>query len=258
MPEIHHGREPDGQTSESLPAQAERTGVIVVAAGESRRMNGVDKVFTPLLDLPLVCHAVEPFESSPIVDEVVIVLSVDKVPLGQELARQRGWRKATPERVCEGGPRRQDSVRMGLLQLTPCSWVAVHDGARPCASPDLLERGIEAARETGAAVAAVPAKDTIKAVSPLGVVESTLPRETLWLVQTPQVFRYGLLMEAHESCSGTFTDDASMVESLGNRVKVFMGSYTNLKVTTPEDLQLAEVLLRTHRGPVLAKDEDHR
>ena len=228
-------------------------GVIIVAAGTSRRMAGVDKIFAPLLGLPLIAHVVETVQSCTLVRELVLVLSPDRVGLGQTLAKERGWRKVTS--VCQGGNRRQDSVRLGLERLTPCPWVAVHDGARPCIGPELLEQGVEAAQETGAAVAAVPARDTIKVVSSLGLVESTPPRDTLWMVQTPQVFKYDLLLQAHRTCQETVTDDAAMVEDLGHRVKVFMGSYSNLKVTTPEDMAIAELFLRTRENPSPIKGE---
>ena len=206
-------------------------------------MAGVDKIFTPLLDIPLIAHTVETLEACPAVSELVIVLSQDKIEMGKTLAKERGWSKVTS--ICQGGQRRQDSVRLGLERLSPCSWVAVHDGARPCISSDLLERGIEAARMTGAAVSAVPAKDTIKIVSTGGIVDSTPPRDSLWMVQTPQVFRYDLLLQAHRECHDTVTDDAAMVEKLGHKVQVFMGSYNNIKVTTPQDMAIAEVLLKT-------------
>ena len=224
-----------------------------MAAGESRRMGSVDKTFAPLLGLPLIAHTVETFESSALVTELVLVLSPGKLKEGEALARERGWRKLTS--VCQGGPRRQDSVLLGLERLHSCQWVAVHDGARPCVGPELLERGLVAARETGAAVAAVPAKDTVKVVSSLGLVEATPPRDSLWMVQTPQVFRYDLLLRAHRDCINTVTDDAAIVENLGHGVKVFMGSYTNLKVTTPEDLALADALLRARTCLDAAKPE---
>ena len=205
-------------------------------------MAGPDKIFTPVLGLPLIAHTLEALEAAPCVRDLVLVLASHNVGMGQDLAKERGWRKVAS--VCPGGVRRQDSVRLGLERLPECQWVAVHDGARPCVEPELLNRGVEAAQETGAAVAAVPAQDTIKVVSSQGLVESTPPRDTLWMVQTPQVFRYGLLRQAHRDCEETFTDDATMVESLGHRVKVYMGSYSNLKITTPEDLALAEALLR--------------
>ena len=227
----------------------ERLAAVVVAAGESTRMAGVDKIFTPLLDVPVIAHSAEAIESSPLVSDWVLVLPKDRVGRGKYLARSRGWSKLTC--VCAGGPRRQDSVRLGLERLSRAEgfWVAIHDGARPCIGSDLLERGVEAARETGASVAAVPAKDTVKVVSSQRIVESTPPRDTLWLVQTPQVFRYDLLLDAHRACHDTFTDDAAMVESLGHSVKVFMGSYSNLKVTTVEDLAIAKLFLKARQRP---------
>ena len=120
----------------------------------------------------------------------------------------------------------------------------VHDGARPCLDQAVLERGLAAAAEDGAAVAGMPVKDTIKVVGDDGTVEVTPDRSSLWAAQTPQVFRYSLLSEAHRVCDGAFTDDASMVEALGRPVRMFEGSYENLKVTTAEDLILAEAFLR--------------
>ena len=111
----------------------------------------------------------------------------------------------------------------------------------------ILQRGLKAAQETGAAVAAVPAKDTVKAVSRSGVVKETLPRDSVWLVQTPQVFDYHLLKEAHQQVDSYFADDGAMVENLGKSVKIFMGSYRNIKITTPEDLLIGETLIREPR-----------
>ena len=206
-------------------------------------MAGVDKIFTPLAGLPLIAHTVETFEAHTLVSAIVLVLSPEKVEIGRSLAQERGWRKLTA--VCAGGARRQDSVRLGLERLSPVPWVAIHDGARPCAGPELLDRGIEAARETGAAVAGVPAKDTIKVVSPAGIVLNTPPRDGLWLVQTPQVFKYDILMQAHGTAQKErdFTDDSALVEEIGHQVRVFMGSYDNLKVTTSEDLATAEHII---------------
>ena len=132
----------------------------------------------------------------------------------------------------------------GLLALSPCDLALVHDGARPCVDDGTLERGIAAAAEHGAAVAGMPVKDTIKRVSPDLLVEDTPERARLWAAQTPQVFRYGLLLEAHRRCEGDFTDDAAMVESLGHPVRMFEGTYENIKVTTTGDLVVAEAFLR--------------
>ena len=224
--------------------------VIVVAAGESSRMGGVDKIFAPLLGTPLIAHTIDAFERCPLVGQIFLMLSDDNYGRGIELVKEMGWSKLTPKQVSPGGPRRQDSVRYGveMVDWDRYTWVAVHDGARPCVEPQLLERGLEAARETGAAVAAVPAKDTVKVVSPGGIVESTPARASLWMVQTPQIFSYQLLVHAHRAYAGVgvvFTDDAAMVEELGREVKVFMGSYSNIKVTTPEDIGVAELFLKS-------------
>ena len=222
-------------------------GAVVVAAGSSSRMGGVDKIFAPVLDRPLVCFALDQLEAFPPVTEIVLVLDSGSLTQGRELVDARGYRKVT--HVCPGGKRRQDSVRSGLDALTPCDWVIVHDGARPCLDLPMLERGLAAVQKAGAAVAGVPVKDTIKVVSDQGAVVDTPDRKSLWAAQTPQIFRYDLLRDAHDRCIEDVTDDAMMVESLGHSVKMFLGSYENLKVTTPEDLILAEAFLK-QREPV--------
>jgi 2-C-methyl-D-erythritol 4-phosphate cytidylyltransferase len=216
--------------------------VVIVAAGRSSRMGGVDKTFAPLLGAPLIAHTVERFETHPGVGEIALVLAEESVGRGRELASSRGWRKVT--QVCAGGERRQDSVYNGLAALSPCDLVMVHDGARPCLDAAMLERGIEAAIRHGAAVAGMPVKDTIKRVSPELLIEETPERARLWQAQTPQVFRYDLLLEAHRACQADVTDDAAMVESLGHPVRMFEGSYENIKVTTAGDLTIAEAFLR--------------
>lgn len=204
-------------------------------------MGGVDKTFASMLGLPLVAHTIDRFESSPLVDQVVLVLAEESLDRGRELVQERGYRKVA--HVCSGGQRRQDSVRNGLELLTPCDWVMVHDGARPCLDEAMLKRGLNAAAECGSAVAGVPVKDTIKLVSPDQMVNETPDRSLLWAAQTPQIFRYNLLLEAHRTCTEDVTDDAAMVESLGHPVKMFQGSFQNIKVTTAEDLVIAEVFL---------------
>ena len=215
---------------------------VIVAAGRSSRMGGVDKTFAPLLGAPLIAHTVERFEAHPGIGEIALVLAAESVARGRELAASRGWRKVA--RVCAGGERRQDSVYRGLLALAPCELALVHDGARPCVDADTLERGIRAAAQHGAAVAGTPVKDTIKRVSPELLVEETPERAHLWAAQTPQVFRYQLLLEAHRRCRDDVTDDAAMVEALGYPVRMFEGAYENIKVTTAGDLVVAEVFLR--------------
>lgn len=214
---------------------------MVVAAGKSSRMAGVDKTFVPVLGKPLVAHTLSHFEVSLLVSEVVLVLAAEEVSRGKQLVQQLNLRKVS--NVCAGGQRRQDSVRNGLESLQPCQWVMVHDGARPCLGQQVLERGLDAVQETGAAVAGVPVKDTIKVVSHHRIVLDTPSRDALWAAQTPQIFRYDLLMEAHQKCTDAFTDDAAMVESLGYPVKMFLGSHENIKVTTPEDLAIVKIFL---------------
>jgi 2-C-methyl-D-erythritol 4-phosphate cytidylyltransferase len=228
------------QSPTALRGDKGSVGIVVVAAGQGQRMEGRDKIFSDLGGLPLVLHCLRVFTSQSYVTRVVLVLPGHRLEDGQTVLQN--LRRPQIVALCQGGPLRQDSVRLGLEALPPCDWVVVHDGARPLIDGQLLDRGLEAARETGAAIAAVPANDTIKVVSEQGLVRHTPQRDGLWTVQTPQVFRYHLLKEAHETCQGTFTDDAAMAESLGHPVKVFMGSYRNIKVTTPEDLLMAQAL----------------
>jgi 2-C-methyl-D-erythritol 4-phosphate cytidylyltransferase len=230
-------------------------GAIVVAAGSSTRMGpstgsgqARDKLFADLGGRPLLVRTLQAFQDSPLVDRIVLVLSTANLQRGRALAEEYGIGNLAA--ACEGGPRRQDSVRLGLDALGPCDWVLVHDGARPLVTPELIERGLAAARETGAAVPAVPLADTVKLAAPDGSVERTLDRERLWAAQTPQVFRYDLLLRAHREVTAEVTDDAAMLEALGLPVKLYEGSPANIKVTTPEDLRLAEALLAAGAAPV--------
>jgi 2-C-methyl-D-erythritol 4-phosphate cytidylyltransferase len=205
-------------------------------------MGGIDKVFATLNEEPLLATIVNVFQNCHSIHEIVIVLSRKNLRQGRKLIEEHSWPKVVA--VCAGGPRRQDSVREGLRKLTACDWVVIHDGSRPCIDVDLIERGLIAARESGAAVAGVPVKDTIKIVSRRRVIQQTPARHSLWAAQTPQIFRYSLIAEAYNQANIEATDDASLVEQLGHRVEVYMGSYQNLKVTTPEDLAVAKLFLQ--------------
>lgn len=226
----------------------EKVGAIIVAAGKSERMGGVEKIFATINGKPLISHVVETFQQSPIIDCIVIVLAKDKVGIGLDLAKKYHWSKVIA--ICAGGTRRQDSVSEGLKQFDKVDWVMIHDGARPCITQDIIERGLEQAKDTGAAVPAMPVADTIKVVSTDSYVKGTPPRDKLWAVQTPQVFRFDIISEAHRKAKDDVTDDASMVESLGYNVKVFRGSYTNIKVTIPEDLIIAEAIIKSRNKRV--------
>jgi 2-C-methyl-D-erythritol 4-phosphate cytidylyltransferase len=216
-----------------------KTAAVIVGAGSSQRM-GRDKVFMPLAGKPLLAWSVDACQSCRLIDQIVIVLNETKLDLGRGLAKDRRWSKVVE--ICPGGRRRQDSVRQGLNELEDCDWVIIHDGARPFLTADLIRDGLEAAQATGAAVAAVPIKDTVKLGSSDMLVGTTLNRQELWAVQTPQMFRFDIIFEAHERVKEDVTDDASMVERTGHKVKLYMGSYNNIKITTPEDLALAELI----------------
>jgi 2-C-methyl-D-erythritol 4-phosphate cytidylyltransferase len=216
-----------------------KVGAIIVGAGSSRRM-GRDKVFMPLAGKPLLAWSVDACQNCEMIDQIVVVLNETKLDVGRRLAKDRRWSKLVE--LCGGGKRRQDSVRQGLNELEDCDWVIIHDAARPFLTSDLIDDGLEAAQTTGAAVAAVPIKDTVKLGGSDMIVSKTLNRQELWAVQTPQIFRFDIIAEAHEQVKEDVTDDASMVEHLGYKVRLYMGSYNNIKITTPEDLALAELI----------------
>jgi len=218
----------------------QKVGAVIVAAGEGRRMGGVDKAFALLGGRPLLSWVIDTFQTCNLISQIVIVLSQPKLEQGHKLVAEQGWSKVTD--VCPGGKRRQDSVLAGLSRLRNCQWVVVQDGARPLVTEELIKQGLEAARETGAAVAAVPVSDTIKVAGDNRIVCGTPPRQNLWAVQTPQIFRFDIITEAYRQIKAEVTDDASLVEQLGYEVKLYTGSYDNIKITTPDDLALAEIL----------------
>jgi|SRR6185312_3354086 len=221
--------------------------VIIVAAGTSRRMQGYDKLWTPLAGRITLARTIDVFDASPLIDTIVLVTNAQRLTETTALCQNERWHKVTT--VVVGGTRRQDSVRIGLdslAQITPtCRWVMIHDGARPLVSTTILEAGLYAAQEHLAAIAAVPVKDTIKQVEP-GKIHPPLDRSQLWAVQTPQVFSFALIHQAHHApiAQEDFTDDATLLEHMGHPVAIFPGSYTNIKITTQEDLLIAEALLR--------------
>jgi len=221
-----------------------KVGAIIVAAGTSQRMGGVDKLLAPLAERPLLAYTLDAFQRCPSIHQIVVVLREQNRAEVRRLMTREGWTKVSD--LCLGGRRRQDSVMAGLGRLNLCEWVVIHDGARPLVTVELIERGLEAAQESGAAVAAVPVTDTIKVATRERFVRCTPDRRDLWAVQTPQVFRFELIAQAYCQARGELSDDAAAVEQLGHRVKLYMGSYDNIKITTPADLVIAEVLLRKH------------
>jgi len=217
-----------------------RTGAVIVAAGRSLRMGAGDKLLQPFGGRPLIAHTLSAFARTEAIDALVVVVSAANQAPVEALARETCPRLAA---VVRGGERRRDSVRAGIEALTDCDYIVVHDGARPLVTPDLIEAVLAGAKETGAALCAVPVTDTVKRGDERGLVHGTISREGLWLAQTPQAFRRDLLLRAHDAVEGDATDDAAMVEALGAPVRLVMGSRRNIKVTTPEDLSLAEALL---------------
>lgn len=228
-----------------------RVNAVIVAAGAGKRMGGgAPKALLLLAGRPLVCRALARFAASSAQKAVVVVPETEQAEFDRVL-RAAGDLGTLSWVLQAGGARRQDSVRLGLERLDPdCEIVVVHDAARPLVSPALIDRCVDAAGREGAAAAGLPVKDTIKVVTPDRRVASTPPRDSLWAVQTPQAFRVALIREAHargEKDGVEATDDAMLVERLGKTVALVEGDPVNLKITTPEDLLLAETLLREGR-----------
>jgi len=228
--------------SGSTDDNTEVFGAVIVAAGSGVRMEGQDKLFTRVGGRTLLGHAVAAFEDCREISRIALVMNESNLERGRELVNQEGFQKVID--VCSGGERRQDSVSCGLESLGRVDWVAVHDGGRPLIRPGMIARGLNAARETGASVPVIPLVDTIKNVAPDGVVSGTLDRSRLVAAQTPQVFRYDLLMRAHTEITHDVTDDSAMVELLGVAVMTYEGRRRNIKITTPDDLWLAESYLQ--------------
>ncbi len=217
-----------------------KVSAIIVAAGESRRMDGIDKVLAPLGDRPVLSHVLSVFDGCKAVGQIVLVVNQKSLKACQQLIAEL----SKPIEVCVGGKRRQDSVAAGLKKLKDCEWVVIHDGARPLVTKELIEEGLKAAKETGAAVAAVPVTDTIKVAGDDRIVLETPVRQNLWAVQTPQLFRFDIISKAYQPAKDEVTDDAALVEQAGYKVKLYMGSYDNIKITTPQDLLIAEALIK--------------
>jgi 2-C-methyl-D-erythritol 4-phosphate cytidylyltransferase len=229
-------------------AMTEKNVALILAAGKGVRLGkGKEKAFLPLLGKPLLAWTLSAFTSFPSIHEIIVV-----VPPGREedcrkeVLSPYGIEKA---RIVVGGSERQDSLQNGFAEIEePCDAVVVHDGARPFLDQEILRKALDAAREHGASVVAVPVKDTIKRGDARRMVETTLDRSHLWSVQTPQTYKYDILKRAlaeAKKADARGTDDASLVERIGEPVKIVTGSYENIKITTPEDLVLGEMLLES-------------
>jgi 2-C-methyl-D-erythritol 4-phosphate cytidylyltransferase len=225
---------------------------IIVAAGEGRRLGGPSpKTYLPIAGRPLVLRTLDRFFSSRTVDKVVLVVAEKEIRRCKALIQGDSNLSGRAWILQAGGRSRQESVRRGLEKLdADCEIVAIHDGARPFVSPSLIDRCVEEAYRVGAVVVGVPVKDTIKVVSQEHWVEATPARDSLREIQTPQMFRKDLIIEAHhwaELQTFNATDDATLVEQIGKPVFLLEGERTNIKITLPEDVLLAEALLRDER-----------
>ncbi len=223
-------------------------GVIVAAGGGTRIGNKTPKPYLPLAGRPMILHTLDRFAGTRSIKKVVLVTGE------KEIARCRKLLKADPVAgkleciVTAGGPRRQDSVSLGLKRLDDdCEVVVIHDAARPLVSSRIIDECVEAAYKVGAVVVGIPVEETIKFVSEKREVERTPSREGLWRIQTPQVFRIEIIREAYRQANAggvEATDDAMLVERLGKTVAVVKGDPENFKITYPQDLVLAELLIK--------------
>ena len=220
------------------------TSVIIVCAGNSTRMGGVNKILLPLGDRLVIGVTMQAFQKCESVSEIIIVARETDIPAIRAEAEAAGITKL--KECTTGGDTRQASVINGVRCISKgTELIAVHDGARPLVKPEHIERTIKDASVFGGATLGVPVKDTIKTVSD-GLITDTPPRKYLYITQTPQVFRRDLYFEGIDFALEhglDFTDDCQLVEAIGGKVAMTTGDYTNIKITTPEDIKLAEVML---------------
>lgn len=220
---------------------------IVVAAGSGSRLGGeLPKQFQKLGDKPMVAYSLELFENNSLIDEVVLVVSSDYLAYASQ-AIVDYYKFDKVRKITSGGKTRQESVLAGL---TACpkgiDLVAIHDAARPFLTLAMLEQVIRKASETGAAILAVPAMDSIK-MGENGIIAKSLKRETIWIAQTPQVFRFESILDAHkkgDAARNDVTDDSELYEQYIGQVSLVMGSYNNIKITTPADFTIAQEIIR--------------
>ena len=227
----------------------EKITAIVLAAGQGKRMHSkVQKQFLEIQDHPVLYYSLRCFQDSRLIDDIILVTGNDMISYCKnEIVDRYSFTKVS--NVIAGGKERYDSVYQGLLACTDTDYVFIHDGARPFITEEILERGLAGVRETGACVVGMPSKDTVKLSDEDGFVGMTPERKQVWTIQTPQIFSYDLIRKAHESIRkkdmSTITDDAMVVEQeSGVKVRLVEGSYHNIKITTPEDLDVAEVFLK--------------
>ncbi|CAM3585958.1 2-C-methyl-D-erythritol 4-phosphate cytidylyltransferase [Marinicrinis lubricantis] len=225
-------------------------GAVIVAAGKGTRMNTPEsKQYLLLEDKPILVHTIQAFERFALIEHITVVVGSEHIERVQNWTSRYEFKKQV--KVVAGGKDRQESVYEGLKQLPEnIEWVLIHDGVRPFILQEQMQACWEAAQITGSAVLAVPVKDTIKTVGSDMRIKNTPDRQSLWAVQTPQAFRVSEIADAHRRAASegyVGTDDASLMERMGRPVQVVMGDYRNIKITTPEDLRIASVILEEIR-----------
>ncbi len=223
-----------------------RCTAVIVAAGSATRMQGIDKIMANLAGEPVIVHTVRAFENAECIDEIVVVARQDRLEEVQKVLQSGGFSKLTA--VVPGGETRMDSVEAGLKAADRNSTlVAIQDGARPMVTGEIIGVAVQAATRCHAAAPGIPVKDTVKVIDGDNKVVSTPQRSTLRAVQTPQVFDRDLLQAAWQAArqqNQSYTDDCGAMEGIGMRVYMTEGSEENLKITTPFDLQVAELIMR--------------
>ena len=219
---------------------------VILAAGLGKRMQaGHNKQFIEICGQSVLTHTLTVFAEIPEIAKIVLVVRAGEEDTCRNMIPEIAESKTV---LAIGGKERQDSVHNGIRAITwECEYILIHDGARPLITEEVIRRTLLAAQNSGAAICAVPVKDTIKQADSDGNVLATIPRESLWAVQTPQVFRADLIRRAYENAyvhNHYGTDDASLVEYLGEKIKIVTGDYENIKITTPEDIPTAEQILQ--------------
>lgn len=225
----------------------QKTAAIVLAAGRGKRMNSkVQKQYLLIHDKPVIYYTLQAFEQSE-VDEVALVTGQDEIEYCRhEIVERYGFHKV--KHIVAGGRERFDSVYQGLLAVPDCGYVLIHDGARPFITPQLIHDNMACVKKEDACVTAVPSKDTVKIADEDDFVKETPKRAGVWIIQTPQSFKYEIVRGAYEKRAAardnTVTDDAMVVEKyMQQRIKLLMGDYRNIKITTPEDLVIAQAFV---------------
>ena len=226
-----------------------RCTAIVLAAGQGKGMHSkIQKQFLEIGGKPILYYSMECFQKSPLIQDIILVTGEDMISYCQsEIVEKYGFTKVC--KVTAGGKERYDSVYAGLLCCQDTDYVYIHDGARPFVTEEMIQRGYEAVKRTNACVMGMPSKDTVKLADPSGYIKETPDRKIVWNIQTPQIFSYDLIRGAYESIRkkdmSNVTDDAMVVEQeTGTKILLVEGSYQNIKITTPEDLAVAEAFLR--------------